>query len=115
MSGRKEELLEMHCPMGVTQKIIGGKWKLLIIWRLKDGVMRFNQLQKSLPDIRQGCLTQQLRELEEDGLVHREVYKEVPPKVEYSLTDIGKGFLKVSYTMSDWGMEYQKLLKSDLL
>lgn len=115
MSGRKEELLGIHCPMGVTQKIIGGKWKLLIIWRLKDGVMRFNQLQKSLPDIRQGCLTQQLRELEEDGLVHREVYKEVPPKVEYSLTDIGEGFLKVSYTMSQWGTEYQELLKSDLL
>ncbi|MDF2882578.1 MAG: HxlR family transcriptional regulator [Clostridiaceae bacterium] len=115
MSSRKEELLEMHCPMGVTQKIIGGKWKLLIIWRLKGGVMRFNQLQKSLTDIRQGCLTQQLRELEEDGLIHREVYKEVPPKVEYSLTNIGEKFLKVSYIMSEWGTEYQELLKSDLL
>lgn len=112
MSSRKDELLEIHCPMGVTQKIIGGKWKLLIIWRLKDGVMRFNELKKSLKDIRQGCLTQQLRELEEDGLIHREVYREVPPKVEYSLTEIGKNFLKVSYTMSEWGMDYIKFIKS---
>lgn len=80
---RRKELLELECPIAVTQKIIAGKWKILIIWRLKDGLRRFNELQRSLPNITQSTLTQQLRELVQDGLVHREVYKEIPPKVEY--------------------------------
>ena len=108
---RKKELFESGCPITTTQNVIAGKWKILIIWRLKDGVKRFNELQKSLPKIRQSALTQQLRELEQDGLVHREVYKEVPPKVEYSLTEIGKEFLKVTYKMGEWGQQYMDFLK----
>lgn len=108
---RRAELLEIKCPVGVTQNVIGGKWKIVIIWQIKDGVKRFNELQKALPGIRQGYLTQQLRELEQDGLVHREVYKEVPPKVEYSLTDMGNKFLKVMDKMLEWGMEYIDFIK----
>ncbi|MDP4164830.1 MAG: helix-turn-helix domain-containing protein, partial [Bacillota bacterium] len=74
-----------RCPVGIAQKVISGKWKIVIIYLLKDGVLRFNELQRIIPDIRRAYLTQQLRELEVDGLVHREVYKVVPPKVEYSL------------------------------
>ncbi|WP_315080927.1 winged helix-turn-helix transcriptional regulator [uncultured Clostridium sp.] len=73
---------------------------------LRKGVKRFGELQRALPDIRQSTLTQQLRELEQDGIVHREVYKEVPPKVEYSLTEIGKRFLKVTEAMIEWSNEY---------
>jgi len=109
---RKKELLEIGCPIAITQNVVAGKWKILIIWRLKDGVKRFNELQKSLPNIRQSALTLQLRELEQDGLVHREVYKEVPPKVEYSLTDFGEKFLKVTYKLGEWGLEYIEFLKS---
>lgn len=108
---RKKELLEIECPVTITQKVIAGKWKILIIWRLKDGVKRFNELQRSLPNIRQSALTQQLRELEEDKIIHREVYKEVPPKVEYSLTNIGESFLKVILKMGEWGFEYIDFLK----
>lgn len=109
----RQELLEIKCPVGITQNIIAGKWKLVIIWTLKDGVMRFNELLRALPEIRQGYLTQQLRELERDGLVHREVYREVPPKVEYSLTDMGNKFLKVMDQMFEWGTEYLEFMSSD--
>ncbi|KNZ69945.1 HxlR family transcriptional regulator [Thermincola ferriacetica] len=107
----RKELLEIKCPIGITQNVMAGKWKLVIIWLLKDGVKRFSELQRALPDIRQGYLTQQLRELERDGLIHREVYKVVPPKVEYSLTDIGKKFLEVMDIMYKWGEEYMKYIK----
>lgn len=107
----RKELLELKCPVGITQSIIGGKWKLVIIWQLRSGVKRFNELLRALPDIRQSYLTQQLRELERDGLVHREVYREVPPKVEYSLTDIGVKFLDVMSKMCEWGKEYMEVLK----
>lgn len=105
----RKELLEIKCPIGITQNIMAGKWKLVIIWLLKDGEKRFNELQKALPDIRQGYLTQQLRELERDGLVHREVYHVVPPKVEYSLTEIGTRFLGVMHKMYEWGEDYIQL------
>ncbi|MDP4146711.1 MAG: helix-turn-helix domain-containing protein [Bacillota bacterium] len=109
---RKEKLLEIQCPVALVQTVLGGKWKILIMWRLKDGVRRFNELQKSLPSIRQSSLTKELRELEVDGLIRREVYKEVPPKVEYSLTDIGENFLKVILGMGEWGLQYSNFLKS---
>lgn len=109
---RRDELLEIRCPIGVTQNIVSGKWKIMIIYRLKDGVRRFNELQRSLPNIRQSALTQQLRELEQDGLIHREVYKEVPPKVEYSLTFIGRRFLRVLERVGEWGNEYIEHLQN---
>lgn len=108
----RKELLEIRCPVGITQNVLQGKWKLVILYILKDEVKRFNEIQRIIPDIRQGYLTQQLRELEQDGLVHREVYKVVPPKVEYSLTDMGKKILPVIDKMYEWGIEYFKFIRS---
>ena len=72
------------CHLTTTQNVIAGRWKIVVLWYLSQRTRRFNELQKLLPGISKGILTRQLRELEEDGMVHREVYKEVPPKVEYS-------------------------------
>ncbi|MHB1128286.1 MAG: winged helix-turn-helix transcriptional regulator [Bacillota bacterium] len=94
------------CPVAVVQDVISGKWKIIILWQLRQKTRRFNELQKLLPDISQGILTQQLRELERDGLVHREVYKEVPPKVEYSLTKIGESFIPVLDVIAEWANFY---------
>jgi len=112
----RKELLQIGCPVAITQDVIRGKWKLVILYLLKEGVMRFSELQRALPSVRQGYLTQQLRELEQDGMIHREVYKVIPPKVEYSLADMGVRFLKVMEVMQEWGMEYIEYLhQQDLL
>jgi len=97
---------EETCPVTVVQNLIAGKWKVIILWHISQQTRRFNELQKLLPDISQGILTKQLRELEQDGLVHREVYKEIPPKVEYSLTDIGQSFMPILEIMGEWGKHY---------
>lgn len=94
------------CPVSVTLNIIGGKWKALILYHLHEETRRFNELQRLLPDITQRMLTLQLRELENDGIVHREVYPQVPPKVEYSMTAFGKTLMPVITTMYDWGVVY---------
>lgn len=105
---------EGDCPVLAVQNLIAGKWKLPILSQLSHGIKRFNELQKLLPHISQGILTRQLRELEQDGLIHREVYKEVPPKVEYSLTMVGQSFISVLNIVCDWGKDYLKnRLKSD--
>lgn len=109
---RKTELLNLSCPIAIAQNVIAGKWKILIVWRLKDGVIRFNELQKLIPNIAQSTLTQQLKELERDGLIHREVYKVIPPKVEYSLTNMGEKFLKATYKFAEWALEYVEYLKN---
>ena len=102
------------CPVTVVQSLMAGKWKFIILWQLSQKTRRFNELQKLLPGISQGILTQQLRELEQDGLVHREVYKEVPPKVEYSLTDIGHSFIPILDVIGEWGKSYiNSKLKTD--
>lgn len=101
----------MECNVGLVHEIIQGKWKLMILQVLSTETLRFGQLHRILPNIRQGYLTQQLKELERDGLVHREVYKQVPPKVEYSLTDIGKTFIPVLKAMEIWGATYREQLK----
>lgn len=95
-----------QCSMELTLALIGGKWKSLILWRLGDNTLRFSELKKSLPQVTQKMLTQQLRELEEDGLVHRHVYTQVPPRVEYSLTPAGKSILPILNTMCEWGLQY---------
>ncbi|HWR05389.1 helix-turn-helix domain-containing protein [Sporomusa sp.] len=105
---------EGACPVLVAQNLITGKWKLLILWQLSQGTKRFNELQKLLPDISQGILTHQLRELEQDRLVHREVYKEVPPKVEYSLTELGQSFIPVLQVIRDWSNDYLNKLSKPL-
>ena len=95
------------CPVNTTLDIIGGKWKVLILYHLLPETRRFNELQRLLPEITQRMLTLQLRELEADGIVHREVYPQVPPKVEYSLTDFGRTLEPVIAAMHDWGAAYE--------
>ncbi len=86
------------------QKILSGKWKIIILWYITNsGVMRFGELNRQLGDITQSTLTKQLRELEADGFISRYVYQEVPPKVEYSLTDLGKSFVPILEHMRTWG------------
>ena len=98
---------DSNCPAEVTLSIIGGRWKLLILYHLFQGVRRFTQLRRALKGISQKMLTQQLREMEKDGLVHREVYPEVPPKVEYSLTTLGESLRPVVEALSNWGRMYR--------
>lgn len=103
--------LEMHCPVVDTLDIIGGKWKVLIIYHLHhpDGIpKRFNELRRCLPEITQRMLTLQLKELVRDGLIVRHDYQEVPPKVDYSLSEQGLTLLPVLYAMSDWGEQHAK-------
>lgn len=96
-----------ECPMGTAIGIIGGKWKLPILYNLRNGTMRFNELQKALPMVTQKMLTQQLREMERDGLLVRKIYAEVPPKVEYTLTEMTRKLEPILYSLCEWGMEYQ--------
>lgn len=102
-----EEQIEI-CPVTQTQNIIAGKWKIIILWHLSIKTRRFNELQRLLPNISKGILTRQLRELEDDQMVHREVYKEVPPKVEYSLTPLGHSFIPILNSMGDWSKKHLK-------
>lgn len=97
-----------YCPVSVTQNMLMGKWKLMILWIVSQQTRRFGELQKLMPDVSRGVLTQQLRELEKDNLVHREVYKEVPPKVEYSITETGESFIPVMIKIMEWGVGYIK-------
>lgn len=94
------------CPMVLVQHILSGKRKILILWYLSYGTMRFSDIKKRLPDVTQKMLTQQLRSLEEDRLICRKVYPVVPPKVEYSLTEIGKGTIPVLEAMHRFGAIY---------
>jgi DNA-binding HxlR family transcriptional regulator len=103
----KEER-ENVCPLLYAQNVIAGRWKIIILWYLSQQTRRFNELQRLLPNISKGILTRQLRELEGDGMIHREVYKEVPPKVEYSLTQQGKSLIPALALMGKWGKEYMK-------
>lgn len=98
----------MFCPVSVTQNVLMGKWKLATLWIISQKTRRFNELQKLMPKVSRGVLTQQLRELERDKLVHRKVYREVPPKVEYSLTENGKSFIPVMMHIMEWGVGYIK-------
>ncbi|WP_252232506.1 winged helix-turn-helix transcriptional regulator [Clostridium sp. ZBS15] len=99
-----------RCTFEITIDLIGGKWKPIIIWHLgTKGIQRFNELKKALPKITQKMLTQQLRELEADNLVNRKVYPQVPPKVEYSLTDVGESLMPILSMMCKWGDDYYKL------
>ena len=95
-----------YCPVSATLDLIGGKYKALILWHLADGKLRFSQLNKLIPNATAKMLTQQLREMESQGLLHREVYPVVPPKVEYSLTDLGRSLMPVLISMRDWGANY---------
>lgn len=98
------------CPVEATLDVIGGRWKGVILFHLLDGTKRFNQLQRLVQGCTQRMLTLQLRELEQDGVVKRTVYAEVPPKVEYSLTEFGCSLRSILLLMRDWGDEYIKRL-----
>lgn len=100
-----------HCPVEATLELIGGKYKALILFHLIDSTLRFNQLQKLIPQATPKMLTQQLRELEKDSLISRTVYPVVPPKVEYQLTDFGKSIIPIINAMCDWGTDYLKNLE----
>ena len=97
---------QYQCSMELTLDLIGGKWKALILWHLSENTLRFSELKRVLPKITPKMLTQQLRELETSGLVHRFVYTQIPPKVEYSLTPDGKSLLPILDTMCQWGQHY---------
>ena len=92
-------------PVEFAMSKIGGTWKIPILWRLKDKVMRYSALKKNIPRITNKMLTSQLRELEHDGFIHREVYPVVPPKVEYSITDKGRTCLQVIETIRNFGLQ----------
>ena len=98
------------CPVEVTLLLIGDKWKVLILRELMDGTKRFGEIKKSLEKISQKMLTSNLRIMEEDGLLTRKVYAEVPPRVEYTLTDTGRSLKKVLDVMLEWGDEYKKMV-----
>ena len=94
------------CPVSATLELIGGKYKALILWHLADGKLRFSELQKLVKKATPKMLTQQLRELEAQKIIHREVYAIIPPKVEYSLTELGKSLLPILVAIRDWGADY---------
>jgi DNA-binding HxlR family transcriptional regulator len=99
---------ESECPIKTTLDVIGGKWKPLILFYLKGRILRFSDLRRSVPSVTQKMLTDRLRELERDGIVHREVYAQVPPKVEYSLTAYGKTLAPILEAMCTWGLEHRR-------
>jgi len=101
-----EDTKQYICGVAVSLEIIGGKWKGVILWHLCHKTLRFSQLRRRLQGVTQKMLTQQLRELERDGLVNRKVYAEVPPRVEYSLTDLGRTLEPTLRQLCDWGRAY---------
>lgn len=110
MTTRKHDI-EYGCPVETTLDVIGGKWKGIVIYRLLDGTARFNELKRLMPRVTQRVLTLQLRELERDGVIERKVYPEVPPKVEYSLTEFGRDLQPILTLMSDWGERYREEIR----
>ena len=105
----KEELLP-ECPVAVTVSVIGSKWKLLIMRNLLVRPWRFNELKKDLEGISQKVLTDSLRAMEDDGIITRTVYPEVPPRVEYALSELGESMRPILDAMKQWGVEYKNTL-----
>ena len=103
-----EKCKKFHCPLEATMHMIGGKYKAIILWNLTDETLRYSEIHKRISGATDKMLTQQLRELERDGLITRTVYPVVPPKTEYNLTEFGKSLAPVLDAMCDWGEEYLK-------
>ena len=95
-----------NCPVETTLEMIGGKYKALILWHLSEKKLRFSELRRVITNATPKMLTQQLRELETNELIHREVFPVIPPKVEYSLTEVGKSLMPILVAMRDWGAGY---------
>lgn len=106
MEPKADNDTRLTCEVEITLEIIGGRWKVLIIRELMSGVKRFGELQRALPGITQKMLTQQLREMEDDGIIHREVYPQIPPKVEYSLTPLGQSLQPILNAMHEWAVKH---------
>lgn len=104
----KEPCSTQLCPVSVTLSVIGGKWKIFILFQLRSGTKRFSALRRLIPEITQRMLTAQLRELEQAGVIRREVFAVVPPRVEYSLTALGETLTPILTAMADWGAGYQE-------
>ena len=99
------------CPVETTLTLIGDKWKVLILRDLLTGTKRFGELKRSLGSVSQKVLTAQLRDMENSGLINRTVYPEVPPRVEYSLTELGQSLKPILDALQHWGLEYKAMLK----
>lgn len=95
-----------ECPVTATMQVIAGKWKIIIIWAISGGYNRFGMLQRAVPDITKKMLTQQLRELEEDGIISRHVFPVIPPHVEYKITPLGKTLQPIIFAMGEWGNKH---------
>lgn len=111
MSEPKAAKILPACPVETTLTLIGDKWKVLILRDLLPGTKRFGELKKSIGSVSQKVLTAQLRDMEESGLLSRKVYAEVPPRVEYTLTDLGYSLKPVLDAMSNWGEEYKATMQ----
>ncbi|AXI27863.1 transcriptional regulator [Priestia megaterium] len=113
----KEKILhgDFNCEKELTLSIFSGKWKIVILWHLGvEGPHRFSNLQKLFPKISHKILSKQLRELMEDGIIHRTVYPEIPPRVEYSMTELGMTLLPIIEMMYEWGKNRMRELKKDI-
>lgn len=95
-----------NCPLARISKAIQGKWTMIIIYILSEGTLRFSEIRRKLPNVTEANLTKDLRLLESYGIIHREVYPVVPPKVEYSLTEMGKDFLPILDSINEWAKKY---------
>lgn len=109
----RQDPLFMICPFTTTSRVVSGKWAVLVLHFLKDGPKRFGQLKKLLPGIAETTLTKQLRQLEKDKLIERETYPEVPPRVEYRLSQQGEAFKKVLDSIEEWGTNYIEFLEQE--
>jgi DNA-binding HxlR family transcriptional regulator len=98
----------VSCPVEITLRVLDGRWKVLVIHQLVEGLQRFNALHRALPGISNRTLVRQLRELEADGVISRQVYAQVPPKVEYALTPLGQTLKPILVAMHQWGQRYEK-------
>ncbi|MDC6385791.1 transcriptional regulator [Flagellimonas taeanensis] len=105
---RDEKFCNSHCPLTRAIGKVGNKWKPIIINVINDRTIRFGQLDAIIPDLTRKVLTEQLRELEEDGIILRTAYKEIPPRVEYQLTDQGKAMLPILDSLKDWVLKFEK-------
>lgn len=111
----KEEILKKldNCPINFAMRMIGGKWKPIILHRIRVGINRFGMLQKAIPMINKQMLTAQLRELEQDNLINRKVFAEIPPRVEYSISKNGESLFPLLEAIEEWGLSQQKMGKDN--
>lgn len=105
-----DKVKTFQCPMELTMNIIGGKYKGVVLWHLIGNTLRYSEIQKCVPKATPKMLSQQLKELEKDGIIHRKMYPVIPPKTEYSLTKLGRTLIPIIKALEDWGDKYYKFL-----